>query len=425
MKILLLNQFFWPDSSATSQLLTDLARSLTEAGHEVTVVCSEKGGYASADQHNTPPVRVIRVKGLRFTRGTLGRISSYLTFYLGAAFRSLTLPKQDILLTLTTPPLLPLLGTLVKLMRGSRHFIWEMDLYPDIAVDLGYFKSRGILDRTVGALADCSRRKADGILALGECMAHRLEMRSTKFNESWLHKIWVAHNWADGAAIFPVARRENSNKLTLLYSGNIGLAHDFSTILGSIETLGEDPRFRFFFQGSGARLSEISNFIERSKLSIVSLGAFVSRSTLVDSLANCDLGLVTQRDVACGSVVPSKIYGLLAAGKPVLFIGPSDSTAARVVSQFSCGWVVTSGDTTGLTDLLEHLAVHRHEVVVAGQLARQAFMTHFNLPQGVARILSILEGRASCNTDLHTSPSYFPSTQSAEANASTAYTSLT
>jgi hypothetical protein len=424
MKILLLNQFFWPDSSATSQLLTDLSRSLSEAGHEVTVVCSEKGGYASAAQHNAPPVHVLRVKGLRFTRGTLGRISSYLTFYLGAAFRSLTLPKQQIVLTLTTPPLLPLLGTVVKLVRGSRHFIWEMDLYPDIAVDLGYFKANGILDRVVGACADYSRRKANGILALGECMANRLEMRSTRFNESWSPKVWVAHNWADGADIVPVVSRENTDKLTLLYSGNVGLAHDFATVLGSIETLGEDPRFRFYFQGSGARLSEISDFIDRSKLTTISLGAFVSRSTLANSLATCDVGLVTQREVVCGSVVPSKIYGLLAAGKPILFIGPSESTAARIVTQFSCGWVITPGDTTGLTTLLKHLAVHRHEVAVAGQLARQALVTHFDLPQGVARILSVLEGRASSNTDLHTSPSRSPSTQSSEADSSMAHASL-
>ena len=146
MKILLLNQFFWPDNSATSQLLTDLARGLTSAGHEVTAICSDKGYVSnggSTAPTDTPPVTVIRVKALPFVRGKLGRVLSYLTFYLAAATRSLTLPRQDMVLTLTTPPLLPLLGTLVKRLRRTRHFIWEMDMYPDVAVDLDYFKKGG------------------------------------------------------------------------------------------------------------------------------------------------------------------------------------------------------------------------------------------------------------------------------------------
>src|ERR1700744_4255525 len=127
MKILLLNQFFWPDSAATSQLLTDLARGLEKNGHQVYAVCAE-GAYAIKDLSDPPPVKIHRVKTVPFVRGPLGRVLSYASFFLNAVFRGLTLPKPDLVITLTTPPLLSLVGSLIKIFRGSRHFIWEMDV---------------------------------------------------------------------------------------------------------------------------------------------------------------------------------------------------------------------------------------------------------------------------------------------------------
>ena len=124
MKILLLNQFFWPDSAATSQLLTDLARGLAQQGHTVYAIAAD-GGYAVTDAGDPPPVQIHRVRALPFARGRLGRVLSYLSFYVGAAARGLTLPRPDLVLTLTTPPLLSLLGTLIHTLRGSRHFIWR------------------------------------------------------------------------------------------------------------------------------------------------------------------------------------------------------------------------------------------------------------------------------------------------------------
>ena len=384
MKILLLNQFFWPDSSATSQLLTDVARELVRQGHEVTAISAESG-YALAAEEGAPNVRRVRVKSLRFARGTLGRVLSYASFYLTAAWRALTLPRQDVVLTLTTPPLLSLLGNAVKLLRGSRHFIWEMDVYPDIAVALGTFREGGVLDKVVGWLADTSRRHADGIIALGECMKTRLAERGTD-----PAKIAVAENWADGRAIEVLPRPGDPENLVLLYSGNLGLAHDLDTIQGAMRELRDDARFEFVFAGSGGRRAELAKFAEAEGLPSVHMRPFVQRASLAESLAAGDIGLVTQRDEACGLVVPSKVYGLLAAGRPILFIGPAAATPARLVRQFGCGWHVPCGDVQGLTQLLQHLADHRSEVRRAGEQARVALLENFDLPLGVQRIAGIL-----------------------------------
>lgn len=391
MKILLLNQFFWPDSSATSQLLTDLARSLAEEGHEVTVICSDRGGYAvSADDAYAPPVVVHRVKALPFVRGTLGRVLSYLSFYVLAATRGLLLESQDLIVTLTTPPLLALLGTLIKFVRGSKHFIWEMDVYPDVAVDLEYFRKGGLADIATGVFADFSRNQADGIIALGECMKKRLQDRGISPG-----KIFVADNWADGAAIQPLPRVGSPEKLVVLYSGNLGLAHDLTTITASISSLRADTRFRFLFVGSGGRRPELSAFIQKQEIDSVKLLPYAQRESLSESLALGDIGLVTQLEACCGSVVPSKVYGLLAAGRPILFIGPATATPARIIARFGCGWHVEVGDDARLTDLLLHLADSPNEVMRAGVLARRALLEEFDLRHGVARILAILKANRS------------------------------
>ena len=371
--------------SATSQLLTDLAKGLAERGHEVYAISADTGyNAASAD---APPagIKIHRVRTSRFSRGRVGRVVSYLSFYASAALRALTVPRPDLVLTLTTPPLISLIGTILKTLRGSRHFIWEMDVYPDVAIDLDYFKAGGAIDRVTGTLADYSRRRADGIIALGECMKQRLMGRGIDGA-----RIFVADNWADGTAIQPLPRSGDPEQLVLLYSGNLGLAHDLETLTGAILELNRDPRFRFLFVGSGGRRQELEAIVAAHNLSCVELRPYVERTSLGDSLAAGDIGLVTQRDVCCGSVVPSKVYGLLAAGRPILFIGPRQATPALIIGRFQCGWQIDCGDVQALTQLLLHLAEHPEDVRQAGRNAREALLRHYDLPLGVERIAGIL-----------------------------------
>ena len=395
MRILLMNQFFWPDSAATSQLLGDLAIELAARGHQVDVICAEgnyaAAGTATADQDQQPAVAIHRVKALPFSRGKLGRVLSYLSFYLGAAWRGLTLPRPELVLTLTTPPLLSLLGTLIRELRGARHFIWEMDVYPDVAISLGYFAAGGVLDRSVGLLADFSRRRADGILALGECMKDRLAARGIA-----REKIFVAENWADGAAIQPIERpglKEGSAEaaqLVVLYSGNLGLAHDIDTIGAAMAALKQSTQFSFIFTGGGPRRKELQAFCQREAIASAEFRPYVQRMSLGESLGAGDIGLVTQQDGCSGAVVPSKVYGLLAAARPILFIGPGDATPARIIRQHGCGWHIACGDSDALTSLLLELASNPAEVREAGRRARKVLLEHYDRPIGVARICALL-----------------------------------
>jgi colanic acid biosynthesis glycosyl transferase WcaI len=284
--------------------------------------------------------------------------------------------------------MLSLLGTVIKAVRCARHFIWEMDVYPDVAISLGYFKAGGLLDRIVGTLADFSRSHADGILALGECMKQRLIARNIASE-----RIFVAENWADSVAIQPVTRPGSKDKLVLLYSGNLGLAHDIDTIASAMLALRSSQQFSFIFTGGGSRRKELEAFCHRESIETAEFRPYVQRMNLGESLGAGDIGLVTQQDSCLGAVVPSKVYGLLAAGRPILFIGPEDATPARMIRRYACGWHIACGDAPALTKILLRLSLNPTEVFAAGQRARQVLLEHFDRPIGVARICDVVGAR--------------------------------
>lgn len=371
---LLINQFFWPETAATSQFLTDVARS---TGPETTVLCAPPT-YSSTDAQYPPNVHIIHTNSKAFNRTRLGRAASYCTFLTGAIYKAATLPRPQVVLTLTTPPLASLIGTILKSRRhGPKHIIWEMDLYPDIATDLGYLKARSFTAQTVAKLADWSRRHADRIIVLGDDMKIRLMARGIP--ES---KIRVAENWADGLEITPKPFPEGP--LTINYSGNLGLAHDIATIAAAIRHFDGDPRFQFIFGGGGPQ----KNGIPAAKN--VVFRPYVPRAELGDSLAEGHLGLVTQRSETCGSIVPSKTYGIMAAGRPILYIGPKQATPAKIIEKHDCGWQLDPGDAVGLIQLLTNLESNRPPIIEKGAKARAAFEKNYDKAQGVARILSIL-----------------------------------
>ena len=245
MKILAINQFFWPDTAATGQLLGDVTFGLEGSPHRVTMVCGASD-YGSVNDTPPPPATILRSSGTRFGRGRMGRVMSYFSFLVTASSNSLRVKRPDLVISMTTPPLTSVLGAIIQKLRGSRHYIWEMDLYPDIAVDLGVLGRQTLVTRAIGVLADWSRHRADGIIAIGEDMKARLVARGIP-----AHKIHVAENWADGREIVPLDFP--SGPLVVHYSGNFGLAHDVETIGEAMRQLRGDPRFRFVFSGGGSR----------------------------------------------------------------------------------------------------------------------------------------------------------------------------
>jgi glycosyltransferase involved in cell wall biosynthesis len=387
VKFLLLNQFFPPDGAPTGQLLADVARSLADRGHSVTVVCARltyAGDPPVGGEHEMPGIAVRRLWAASFGVSPAARLASYATFYAGALWHALFGPRSDVVLTLTTPPLLSLTGALAKLLRGSRHFSWEMDVYPDIAVDIGLFRRGSFLDRVTGALADFSRRRCDRVIALGPSMRDRLIARGIP-----AEKVVVAENWANGSIVSPRPFPPNQ-PLTILYSGNFGRAHDVDTIAGAMTRLSDPARFHFAFAGAGSRQLQLQAYCRAAHITNAFIIPYQVQGLLAEHLGNCHAGLVTQLPATCGSVVPSKTYAIMAAGRPFIYVGPAEANPARLVDRFGCGWRIEPGDSVGLAGLLESLAARPELLAAAGARARQAFLDHYDIEHGVARILKIL-----------------------------------
>jgi colanic acid biosynthesis glycosyl transferase WcaI len=375
LNVLFINQFYWPDTAATGQLLYDVTIGVDNA----TVICGTPQ-YGVIDDAGLAPKAVIRrSKQFTFSHGALGRLASYASFYAGAIINGFrTKPKPDVIVTMTTPPLLSVLGEVLRRIRKSKHYIWEMDVYPDIAISLGVMKPSSITTRLIGSLADWSRRNADGIIALGEDMKHRLIARGIP-----AEKIHIAENWADGNEIQPLPFPEPS-PLVIHYSGNLGLSHDVDTIASAIQALQNDPRYHFIFAGGGPRRSQLMPSPN------VDFQPFTPRAELSRNLAQGHIGLVTMLPAALGAVVPSKTYGIMAAGRPILFIGPRECQTSRIIQKHNCGWQIDPGDVDSLLALLHHLRENPAELSQAGLQARKAFEAHYDRPIGVARILDII-----------------------------------
>lgn len=403
-RVIVISQFFGPDQSAVGQFLADVANGAAEAGHDVLVICGaddyaaeafaargsirRENSESDADQlSGRGSIHVARVRTATFSQSKPKKLLSYATFYAGAVWRALRVAKPDVVVTLTAPPGLAWIGWLVKQIRGCRHVAWEMDLYPDIAIAL-----KVPVARWTSMMLDFPRRRADAVIAPGDCMKIRLLQH--RISED---RIVVAENWADGRTILPLPFPP-PRPLRILYSGNLGLAHDVATIRAVMVHLANHPDFQFVFAGGGLARKELIDFCHERGIENTSFPSYVRLQDLGASLAECHVGLVTQKLSTLGAVVPSKTYGLMAAGRPVLFIGPPEATPALLIRRFECGWHFDCGDDAEVSAFLLRLLDDPEELVRKGRNGHEAFIAGYDRPAGVARVIRALglEAQSDC-----------------------------
>jgi len=202
------------------------------------------------------------------------------------------------------------------------------------------------------------------------------------------HRIFVAENWADGSEVTP--RPFSDGPLVVHYSGTLGLAHELETIAQAMWQLRDNNRFRFVFVGGGARRTEMEGFCKQQGIFNAEFRPYAGRSYLGQCLAEGHIGLVTQLPETIGSVVPSKTYGIMAAGRPILYVGPENATPAIILQKNNCGWRVEPRDVKGMVRLLQTLEQDRSVIYEAGTRARRAFETYYDRSVGATRVLSIL-----------------------------------
>ncbi|HEV7919481.1 MAG TPA: glycosyltransferase family 4 protein [Thermoanaerobaculia bacterium] len=383
-RVVFVNRYFHPDHSATSQMVSDLAFHLASRGWKVGAITSRQryddasAQLASREMVSLPPplfehplparrgegsanVQITRVWSTRFGRGWLpGRAVDYLTFY-WSAFLAMRREREAIIVALTDPPLLSFVATLAS----NRVVNWSQDVFPEVATALGV-KGPGVLKR----VRDWSLRRARTNVVLSDGMARRLNAP----------RMEVQHNWAD-AALRPHPRTDD--RFTIAYSGNLGRAHEFETIVGAIRAL---PEVQFVFTGGGAQLAVVREATR--ELGNVSFRPYAPREQLGESLSAADAHFVTLQPALDGLIVPSKFYGILAVARPVLCIGAGE--LAAMVREHGIGIAVDPGDVTALVEGIRSLAADRAKANEMGSRGRALYEERFAPPVALANWERIL-----------------------------------
>ncbi|MBE7495700.1 MAG: glycosyltransferase family 4 protein [Verrucomicrobiaceae bacterium] len=333
MRVLLLNQCFHPDHVATAQHLGDLALELVKAGHEVTAVASSRGyddparRFPVRETWNGVEIRRIWTPGLG-KKAKWRRLVDFAVFWLNAARILLLLPRHDVTVCLTSPPLISTLGTLAAKLKGGAVVPWVMDLNPDEAVAAGWLKAGGLAERTLTCIQNWSFRQAARIIALDRFMAARLIAKGVRpdvihTDAPWSHDQAVRFDAAARAAFR--AKHGLGGKFVVMYSGNHSPCHPLDTVLAAAEALKAEPDIHFLFVGGGSEFKKVQAFQQDRALSNITTLPYQPMSELSGSLSSADLHLVVMGAPFVGIVHPCKIYNILTLGLPFLFIGPEES----------------------------------------------------------------------------------------------------
>ena len=341
MKILLLNQVFYPDVAATAQYLSELATNLVEQGHEVTVV-SARRAYEHPEkiypaQETWRGVQIFRVYSTFFgKRAKWHRAVDFASFVVSSCARLLFLPRHDVVVALTTPPLISFIGAWRAKLWRAKFCYWVMDMNPDEAIAAGWLRKDSLMAKILERMSRFSFRRANWIIALDRFMRDRIIAKGIA-----PEKIAVLPPWSqDHDVRFDAAGRETfrqqhglANKYVVMYSGNHSPVHPLDTLMTAAEQLQADVSIVFCFVGGGSEFKRVQRWAEAGKRTNVLCLPYQPLVQLSASLSAADAHVVVMGNAMLGLVHPCKIYNMLAVGAPVIYIGPQPSHVTEILER--------------------------------------------------------------------------------------------
>ena len=391
-KIVLFNRFFFPDLSATSQIASDLAFRLAAEGNEVHAVTSVSSPNLAREE-TVRGVTIHRV-ALAPRRGGLARKAlDYARYYRGARSAARTLLGEgDIAILKTDPPMLAAAVGPIAKSRGALVVNWLQDVFPEIAMEYGIPGSsfpplRSLRNRWI--------RDSAHTVVIGEAMKQRV-VATTGIDAS---RVSVIHNWSRGEEIAPLAPERNDlrvgwvmrDKFVVGYSGNLGRVHEFDTLLAAAKALRQREGIVFLIIGSGPQFDAVRVRAAKEGLSNVRFQPPQARESLAQSLGVADVHLCVLRPEYEGLVVPSKIYGIMAAGRPCIYIGDPKGEPARLFTDNDAGLAVANGDSDGLVRAIESLASDPTRRARMGANSRRLLDEKYDFPLAARQWKDLLE----------------------------------
>lgn len=406
-QIIFINRFYYPDDSATSQIASELVSELARANMR-TIVVTSRQLYADS-RARMPKIEKVgttvihRVWTTRFGRGGLaGRFLDYLTFYASSFFKLLQIAKKDdILISKTDPPLISVPTLIAAKLKRCRTINWLQDLFPEIGASLGIKALSGPAGIFLARLRDISVKSAAMNVAIDTSMVRRLRTRVSGC------AIRLIPNWADGSIIRPVVAEANPlraawglrDKFVVGYTGNFGRAYDFSLFLQAAQKSRSDASCSWLMVGAGAQRASILNAQTNLDLSNLIIHPYQPHDSIALVLSVPDIHFVSLAPGTDGLMFPSKYYSILAAARPVLFVGDREHPIYREIEEMKCGVALPSG--VSADELLERLSYLRKSgdlLRAMGRNSRGLFESLYDRSIAVenwrSTIQSVMDGKA-------------------------------
>lgn len=384
-RVILVNRFYWPDHSATSQLLTDLAEHIASSGTKVIIVTSRlrytssKERLPSRDRHNGVEIRRVWTTG--FDRTSLaGRALDFLTFYLFASLILIkTVQRGDIVVAKTDPPLIQVFAWFAAWIKQGRLVNWCQDLFPEVVYAVTERRNRGAIGATLHRLRNFALHRSEMNITISNEMSKTLITQGLDKS-----RVQVIRNWCD-PTIAPISNRANAlrqqwqleGQFVLGYSGNLGRAHIPDQVYRLIDELADIPSLRFLFVGSGHGMKWLRQQCERKGHNHVVFKPYQPRETLSLSLSVPDIHLISLRSGCQSFLAPSKYYGILAAGRPIAFLGDRNCELAEEIEQSQFGTTLAVDQVQSWRDQILGLVKDKGQLTNMGANARHAYEAHF------------------------------------------------
>ena len=384
MNLCFFNRSYWPDQAATGQLLTELAEDLVSRhGCAVSVVAGPALHAKEAVPSTLWPVQrgerggvtILRANGTRLRPSRFsGRVTNYLSYFASAAFASAGVGRPDVVVSLTDPPILGLAALWTARRTGARFVFLCEDIFPEVAALIESVRSATV-HRTLDRVNRYLLREADAVVALSERMRQRL-VEEKGADPARVH---VIHNWADCEAIVPGAKDNVfsrahglADRFVIMQSGNVGLSQNLDVAIDAAARLQSRERIVLAIVGDGARREALEQDVRRRGLSNVRFLPYVPKERLHESFAAADVFLVSLKPGLEGYIVPSKLYGILAAGRPYVAAVDPSCEAAVIAREHRCGVLADPGSAEDLAGKIAALHDDPEGVRAMGHNARRA-----------------------------------------------------
>ncbi|MEH2312087.1 MAG: glycosyltransferase family 4 protein [Nostoc sp.] len=393
-QITIITQYFYPSHAATAQLMTDLAKGFSQKGYQVNIFTGTQAKDTTSELLNQVVINRA-FSPIAASTNILSKIISSIFFLLDALkYVIFLLPRTTPLLIASNPPYAGILGTIFKIFCGGKYHFLLQDIFPESAVMSGIIQQNSFLFIFFKKLIYLSYKYAENIIVLSTCMQCFLENKYPELKE----KIQVIENWAVEDILScdkqanDFAQQYNLNKVfTVLYSGNLGRLHDIETIAEAANILKNAP-IQFVFIGDGAKTKVLKQAIQSNKLKNILLLPYQPREILHLSLTACDLSLVSLIPGAESIVAPSKLYGMLAAGRGIIAISSANSYIDQLLTNSGCGINTPPNNPQHLANLINELASDSIKVKLMGEKARQVYESKYTFKRALAEYEKLLFG---------------------------------